>query len=489
METTSSTLISRFTHGRPSTIGPYRIEYFHYTSNPCSPILSVPPQIFNLDPKWKTCVQGIQVLYDPPYALTQASGLVPVAQTTGDPPVPTTKAQSGPLPQAPASKTPAAQDPPAAPSKATVFQPQPVTQTSVPSKPGPPKGNDPAVLASVSAPNDPPAPSNSPVAPPPITMGSQTISANSAGSVVVGSVTLLAGAPAVTINNTPVSLGSAGLIIASSTYAIPAAAPKIQPADPAANPPVLTLGSSPVTANSLSHYIAGTQTLAPGGPALILSGTTYSLPSSSPNIIVINGATSTLAARQPQPTPAPAPAPVLTLGATPITANSASQYILGTQTLSPGSPPITISGTTYSLPTSATVLLVNGVPSALPAQPKQSFTPTLDSASRALILDPSQTLSVGEVLTYSGEIVSLRTTTGGVPDGVVVISGTKTTTVGLGAWIASGIGMGPAGGAGTSTLGLGSPFQGTGCRVGGRGWWRWGLGGVIWLGWWVSGWV
>jgi hypothetical protein len=195
-------------------------------------------------------------------------------------------------------------------------------------------------------------------------------------------------------------------------------------------------------------------------------GTTYSLPPSS-NYIVVDDATSTFQALDPQSS-AKDP-PVLTMGSDPVTANSASAFVIGTQTLAPGGPAITIAGISLSRPSftasaTAAYILVNGNTSTLLA-PASVFIPTIDALSNALVLDPTQTLSVGDELTYGGEVVSLATSVGGIADGTVIVaSGRTTETVGLGAWIAGGIGI--------QTTGLGVPFRGESARRSAEGsWW------------------
>jgi hypothetical protein len=436
-------------------------ELDEYYYNPCSPILSVPSRLFSIEPGWKSCSDGIIALYDPPYALTPASGVLQAPQTTIDSPPLSTPAEVGQSPQPETAMATSI----TTSTMRTVFAPVPVPSTAMfltsQQSADPPKSTQ-ALVSS----DDPPVPI-------PIVIGSQTISADSSGAIVVGSLTLTAGARPITISNIPVSLGSAIIVIASSTYAIPAPVPSPSPTPLADPPPVLTLGSDSFTGNAASAYIIGTQTLLPGGPAVAVSGITYSLPSSS-DYIVIDGTTSTFQAPNPQPS-AKDPE-VLTLGSDPITANSASAFVIGTQTLLPGGPAITISGNTYFLPSltasaTATYIVIDGTTSTLLA-PTPVFTPTLDASSNALVLDPSQTLSVGEVLTYGSEVISLATAAGGVADGtVIVVSGTTTETEGLGAWIAGGMGI--------QTTGAGIPFRGESARSVEGSWWLWLILGTL----------
>lgn len=79
------------------------IEIFTMTYNPCSATLSVPSQLFSLNPLWKNCNLGIPPFIDPPYTLTEGGDLTAFnapstatstvgnaqPQTTPNPPTPT----------------------------------------------------------------------------------------------------------------------------------------------------------------------------------------------------------------------------------------------------------------------------------------------------------------------------------------------------------------------------------------------------------------
>src|SRR3954471_17931330 len=74
------------------------------TYNPCSPTLSVPTQIFTLNPEWKGCIQGIDAFFDPPYSLTSGNGLTPFAAP------PTPSAQPANTPNSPIAAATTTQD-------------------------------------------------------------------------------------------------------------------------------------------------------------------------------------------------------------------------------------------------------------------------------------------------------------------------------------------------------------------------------------------
>ena len=107
---------------------------------------------------------------------------------------------------------------------------------------------------------------------------------------------------------------------------------------------VLTVAGKTFVPTSASNYIIGTQTLIPGANAITLDGVTCSL---APSATALISGTSTIML-----TPKPSfssPNNVLTVAGTTYTQNSASQYIIGTQTLAPGVAAITVDGTRYSL--------------------------------------------------------------------------------------------------------------------------------------------
>ncbi|CAF9939061.1 MAG: hypothetical protein HETSPECPRED_001469 [Heterodermia speciosa] len=140
------------------------------------------------------------------------------------------------------------------------------------------------------------------------------------------------------------------------------------------------------------------------------------------------------------------PAPILTIANQPITQNSASEYIIASQTLAPGSSPITLSGTTYSLGPSASAVVINGLTSPLPSttpSPLPSFLPSAQvftigtqpftasllsgsgSGSVSEYVVGSQTLVPGAVaVTVGGVQVSLEAGGGGIVVGGTTISGT-----------------------------------------------------------------
>jgi hypothetical protein len=56
-------------------LGGYDSVTITVTYNPCSPKVSMPPQLFTINPMWTDCSKGIDGFFDPPYTLTKGNGL------------------------------------------------------------------------------------------------------------------------------------------------------------------------------------------------------------------------------------------------------------------------------------------------------------------------------------------------------------------------------------------------------------------------------
>lgn len=198
----------------------------------------------------------------------------------------------------------------------------------------------------------------------------------------------------------------------------------------------VVFGSATAVPLLAGGYIVGNQVLSPGGSAIEVSGTTYSLPVSG-NTVIIDG--------QPTPVRTFGYDPVITVGSQAYSAAAASvtPLVIESQTLFPGGSGITISGTIYSLPPSATgEVVINGKTASLSAaasaggvlafgSQQLSFTPL-----KSGVVVASQTLYPGgPVITIDGQMLSLPTNGGSV----VIKSGTQTTTENLGGYIWQGI--------------------------------------------------
>lgn len=216
------------------------------------------------------------------------------------------------------------------------------------------------------------------IAPPKITLGAGpsnvVISQDSTdGNFVIGGSTTLIPGQTVTIDDTPIAIQTLGgkTQVVVGTTAVPlepetiliTEKPKITVA-PILLPPIITLGTTTITANAQTEYAIADQTLKPGGDAITVSGTVFSLAPSA-TAVVVNGRTSSLApvAGGVYTTVAPA---ALTFKDHIYTTNRAGWIVMGpSTTLIPGGPPVTIDGTTLSLEHSGTAVIVQGTTSML----------------------------------------------------------------------------------------------------------------------------
>lgn len=180
--------------------------------------------------------------------------------------------------------------------------------------------------------------------PQPIIIGGQTLTAQSDRSdYIIDDQTLTPGRT-ITVSGTPIYLAPSAseVVVGSQTI-------KLQPLTPYSHP--IIIGGQPLTYQSdRSGYIINGQTLQPGSQAVTIAGTPVILAPSLSVLIV--GGSSTI--------PLITALPTLTIAGKTIVPNSASEYIIDGQTLKPGSPAITVSGTVISLAPSASALVVGG---------------------------------------------------------------------------------------------------------------------------------
>ncbi|KAG9584909.1 hypothetical protein KCU97_g9935, partial [Aureobasidium melanogenum] len=240
-----------------------------------------------------------------------------------------------------------------------------------------------------------------------LTIGDQTYTAQSGASYVIGGQTLYAGS-AVTVDGTAISLLSGG-----TAAVINGVTQTLSQATAAA---ILNIGGQTYTAQS-GTFVIGGKTLKPGAE-ITVDGTTVSLDADE-TVAVVNGATTTLA----QVT---APA-ALTLGGHTYAAQTGSSYVIGGKTLTPGGVVTLAGGTTISLASSGSFVVINGVTSSIPlaagATPTSVLTvggKTYAASSGSYVID-GQTLTSGGVVTLSdGTMLSLGAS-------VLVINGQTST--------------------------------------------------------------
>ena len=173
-------------------------------------------------------------------------------------------------------------------------------------------------------------------------------------------------------------------------------------------------GSSPLS--SPAYLIQG-HTLIPGGPAVSLSGTQVAL-LSVPNTAVIGGSSA------PVQEVTRTGAPLLQVGAEAIKPNSNGDYVVNSQTITPGGPAVAVSGTPVSLIQVTPSAVIGGRSQPLPL-PEATPAPVLTLASQTYtpsggtVRIGSQTLVAGgHAVTISGTPVSLA-----LPSSVAAIGG------------------------------------------------------------------
>lgn len=203
-----------------------------------------------------------------------------------------------------------------------------------------------------------------------ITFAGSTYTAKAASQFVVAGQTLTPGGQ-ITVSNTPLSLASSGnlAVIGTSTQLLTTPVP-------VSNPAILTFAGSTYTENLASQFIIAGQTLTPGG-TITASGTPISMPQGT-KIAVIGTSTQTLATAPSVPT---AEAPVITFEGSTYTADASSDFVIASQTLTPGGI-ITVLGTP--------IRLANGAADAVIG----SSTQTLASA----VITPADIVTVGGVI-------------------------------------------------------------------------------------------
>ncbi|KAK6425380.1 hypothetical protein LTR95_016267 [Oleoguttula sp. CCFEE 5521] len=291
-------------------------------------------------------------------------------------------------------------------------------------------------------------------------VGTTLVVAGTSPVVVAPSVTLTPGGAAVTVSGTTLSLASLAsfLVVDGSTQAAITPVIVVAPTGPA----VLTFGSNTLTAASDGAFtIAPSVTLTPGGFA-VFSGAILSLATSA-TAVVVNGVTQNLA---PAPVSAADPAvPAIVLAGSTFTADPSSAFVLpGDSTLTPGGV-VTISGTTISLASSASELVVDGVTQTLPSAVVASATPVLTLGEQTFTADPSGAFSLGSgtalapggAVTIGGTVLSLPSS-----GGAVVVNGMTQTLAEV-----TGSSGGTAGAAQTSLPAVTSAAGTTGVSAGG----------------------
>ncbi|MCJ1246476.1 hypothetical protein MMC30_003684 [Trapelia coarctata] len=379
-----------------------------------NPIFSQPTELLSYDTRWLPCsdlaVPGFGI-YDPPYALTKVN------------PPPVTAAQ--PLPTMPPAT-------PGGGSPAIPTPTGPVVLHSVPQDPSPvkftlattpldkpvptviagPAQGDPGASSKDNQPGDPktvvapgkssgagnpgagPSPKGGqdpPVVAQPVTIGTQPVQQAPNGGVVVGTTTMAPGAQGM-IGGTLIKVSSGFVVAGASTIAIPAA--------PA--PPLPTVAGNPFVTAVGGGLVVGGNTITAGGVAATVGGTVISvLPSGGG--VVVGGKTVALPIA-PQP-------PLPTLAGQPIQTAPNGAVVVGGNTVIPGGAPITVGGTTFSVPVNGGGIIVNGNTMTVPPAPAASA-PIVGGhqvqagPNGAVVIGTNVIFAGGPAATISGTVIS-----------------------------------------------------------------------------------
>lgn len=248
-------------------------------------------------------------------------------------------------------------------------------------------------------------------------------------NIVIGKQTITPGASAIMISGTPVSLAADGTAVAigGTTFSVPG---------PASSPSTVQFNGKTFTRTSGSYLAVGSQTLTPGAPAITVSGSPILLAADGTALVVgdsttgipIHGQTSTPVIRE--------------INGMTFTQTSGSAFAIGSQTLVPGAPAITISGTPVSLPADGTAIVIGS--STMPPLGSTTIPVVLDlngnsytETSGSDFIIGSQTLiPEGPAIAVNGTLVSLA------PAATALVIGTQTealtTSQGLGEIVMGG---------------------------------------------------
>lgn len=236
---------------------------------------------------------------------------------------------------------------------------------------------------------------------------------SSGGGFVIGGSTTVIPGQTVTVDDVPVvirtSAGGVDVIVGTTTLPLLPDEAKSGKRPgvtyvPTALPPLLTIGTETITANTESQYVVAGQTLIAGGPAITVSGTTLSLAPSA-TVVVVNGESSTVAPRYGNIWTTAAPA--LTFNNRVYTANRAGYITISPGTvLKPGGEAIVVDGTTLSLDHSGTAIVIQGSTSILePVTTVVTLTKSVGAGG----------IGIGNAGFTSGGIWALPTNKAGIP--------------------------------------------------------------------------
>jgi len=215
--------------------------------------------------------------------------------------------------------------------------------------------------------------------PTPFLIGSQTIAQASNGALVVAGQTLSQGA-VTTMSGHVISVGPSNILLDGTTYLLPSPPP---------TPTPFLIDFQTIAQASNGALILGSQTLSPGAQTTV-SGHVLSI---GTNALILDGTTHTL----PSPSTPPTPIPLL-VGSQSIQIAPNGALLLGSQTLSAGTQ-TTISGHVLSIGTNA--LILDGLTHALPSRTALPDAGALSSATLPLLASAQ-----AQVFTIGGQVVT-----------------------------------------------------------------------------------
>ena len=236
-----------------------------------------------------------------------------------------------------------------------------------------------------------------------LTFGGSTYTANSASQFVIAGTTLTPGG-SIAVFGTPISegLGGSFAVIGTNTQAF-------QTPGVTAAPALMTFNGQTYTADSASKFVIAGQTLTPDG-IITVSGTPISEAASGSGLVAIGSSTQVLG----HPAATITNPAIKTFNGQTYTADSASNFLINGQTLTPGGI-ITISGTPISEAPSGSNLVVIGTSTQVLGHASATVTEaavmnfngqtyTANAASQFII--DGQTLTPGGTITVSGTRIS-----------------------------------------------------------------------------------
>lgn len=181
-----------------------------------------------------------------------------------------------------------------------------------------------------------------------ITLGGATVTASPAQAFVVGGQTVVPGGAPITVDGTVVSIPAStnAVVIDGTTKAL---------TGDSASATAFNINGMQITAQSGVGFPIDGQTLQAGGAAITVDGTRLSLAPGG-TALVIGSSTSAIGALEG----AASQIPELVVGSQTFTANAATQFFLARgETLTPGGTAV-VSGTTVSLASDASAVVING---------------------------------------------------------------------------------------------------------------------------------